>query len=482
MKILRFSSLLLGLLVVNICAGQNKKWTLQNCLNVAIENNLQVKQNSLQVQQQGINTQQSKLALLPTLNGTASQNWNGGGLSINPFTNQIVSNETFRSNVFGIGSGVTLYNGGQLTNSIKRNEWLKMASEEDLKNAELTIKLQVIQTFVNILSAKEQVKSAGLQVGVIKEQLDRTKKLVQAGTLPLANQTNIESQLATEELNLIQFENTLELTKLQLTQLMQIPADPNFDIEVPNLGSTNLLYTDRSPSDVYQIAESTQPIIKAANRRVSAANEGVKIAAAGYQPNLGLNMSYSTTYSELAQRSVFRGNRTVTSNLGNVEIPGAGEVPLIINSTQPVFEAEKIPFNTQLENNLSWRAGFTLNIPIFNGAQVRSSVANAEVNKQIAEVNSSQAKNQLRQTIEQAVLDAKLASKRYSATNNQYESLKENFRVTEQRFNAGAANSFDYNQARTNLIRAENDLIRNKYDLLLRIKVIDFYEGKELSL
>jgi outer membrane protein len=457
-----------------------KKWTLQACVDYAIENNVQLKQSMISVKTNENTHQQSRYNVLPTVNANGGYGLNGGGLSVNPFTNSTVSNQVFSSNSYSISSSVNVFNGFQTYNNINRNASSVAASRADLLDAEQNIKLRVAQAFLNIVAAQEQLKVADLQVASTVEQAARTEKLVNAGSLPQANYLNIKAQLATEELNIITTQNSIDIAILQLQQLMQAAADPNFSIVAPDISKIQVMDFGSSAQEVYAYAEGVQPSITAAKERVEQALFSLRSAEGGYMPSLSASGSYSTSYSQLAQRSTFNG--TTTSEIPvTITIPGTGSTTAFISQTSPNISSEYIGWGDQLNNNLSWRAGMNLSIPIFNGFQTKYNVQNARLAVRNAELSTETARNTLRQTIEQAWLDAKLASRRFSANVKQVESLREAFRSTEQRYNAGALNAFDYTLAKTNLNKAETDLIRFKYDYLFRVKVLDFYLGKPLA-
>lgn len=470
-----------GQAVAQYSATPMKPWSLQACIDHAVVHNVQLKQNMVTVQTSQNNLDQSRYNLLPTLNGQAAHGVNGGGLSVNPFTNSTVSNETFNSSSYGISSGINLYSGLTSRNTINRNHSTLAASKQDLLNAEQNIKLQVAQAFLNIVSAREQLKAAVLQVKTTQEQVDRTEKLFKGGVVPEANLLNIKSQLASEELNIITIENQRDLAVLQLQQLMQLPANETFDIEVPSAAQLPMTIVNSKITEVYAYAESTQPSIQAAKERVKQADYGLAIARGNLMPSLNANGSYSTAYSQLAARSRVNGFTTQSIPV-SVAIDGfPNPVNATITQTSPNFTTEKIQYGEQLQNNLSWRLGISLNIPIFNGLQSRTQVQNAILSLRNAELGTEAARNTLRQTIEQAWLDARLALRRYEANEKNLTSLKEAFRATDARFNAGSMNAFEYAQAKNNLSRAEIDLIRSKYDYVFRAKVLDFYMGKPLA-
>ena len=478
-------TLILGGLLLSsasICSAQApeanpQKWTLQACVEYAMQHNLQLKQSELTTQTNRNNLQQSKANMLPSLNGTASHSYNLGR-SIDPFTNSVVQNQTVQSNSFGMGLNMNLFSGLQTQNMIERNKLTVKASELDIETNKNTISLQVVNAYTQILFTQELLSNAKVQLETTKLQVSRTEKLVNAGSLPQTNLLDLKSQLASDELNVVNNENQLEMAKLNLLQLLQKPATEAIEIVVPNLDAPQTAL-QRNAQQIYEAAEQLQPQIKAAELRVKSAERSIALAKGGYMPSLSLSAGIFTNYSSIAKRFVADGSL--------IEYPTGAYWRDANNNPIPVYQStkggsiEKFAYFKQLDNNLRENLAFNLNIPIFSNLQNKTNVANAIIGKESARYSAETTKNSLRQTIEQAYLDAKLAAKRYATTQKQVDALKESFRATEQRFNVGVLNSVDYNLAKNNLNRAETDLIRTKYDYIFKVKVLDFYEGKPLN-
>ena len=461
--------------------AQGNIWSLKRCLEYAQETNIALQQAELNTQSSQIALDQAKAARMPNLNG----NINGGnnfGYSINPFTNEFQS-QSIQSLNAGLGSGVTIFNGFRISNTIKQSQIDLEASEQNLLQAEYDLALNVTLAYLNILRNGEIVESAKLQVNSTKEQIDRTAKLVRAGSLAQADLIQLESQLATDELQLVNAQNQLEMSYLTLQQILRLDPNDPFGIEKPELTDpeSNPLQVDAF--QIYETAEATQPFIKSADLNVKSAGLGIEIAKAGMRPSLTASANVGTGYA--SGRELLTGEVVMddpVTNTVEVSINGGEKIPAEI--TFPQFKAVREPytFDNQMVDNLGGSVSLSLNFPIYNRRQNKSSIQRAELLFQNAQLGAENQRQLLEQTIQQAYVDAKSAYSSYAATSKQVEALELTFKNTEKQFNLGVANSTEYLLATNNLNRARNDLVRNKFNYIFRTKVLDFYQGKPLGL
>lgn len=476
-------SLLAFMLLFEVQSGFSQKiYTLSNCVQTAWTNNLQVKQNGLSIQGAQVNLEQTKMNRLPAFNASASHSYNTGR-SINPFDNTVVQNKTVQSNSYGLSMNMNLFNGFQNQNTIERNKHNLTASKFDEQATKNTIALNTIESFLNVIVQKELLAVAKSQIQATTGQLERTQKLVLAGSLPKLNELELQSQLATEELNLVNTENQLALAKLTLLQNMQLPGNEEFDVQAPELKSENPLLEYNAPDQIYQVALPNQPQIKAGEARIKASEKNILVAKSNYLPSLSLNGGIFSNYSSVAQK-VTPGRK--------LDSPIFTPTPFVVNQdiNQIVYQVQTsspsqisdFRYLEQIDNNLRRGVTFQLNIPIFNNYQVKAATSNADINRRVAELQLETTKNQLKQQIEQAYLSARASEKRFQTISKQIVALKESFRAAEQRFNAGLLNSAEFLISKNNLFRSESELIRTRYDLFLRTKVLDFYMGKQLEL
>lgn len=417
---------------------------LQTCIDIALENNLTLQRSQVNLATQEANLIGNQGQRIPTLSTGASTGYRWGR-SINPVTNLFENNRIGNVNVFG-NANVTLFAGQQISNSIKQNKTDIEAAKFNVKATENNITLNVINLFINVVFAKEQLKIAENQLATTKEQLTVTTKLVDAGSLPLANKLDIQAQNATNELEVINAFNTLRIAKLNLSQAMQLPFNENMDVVTPELSPENIALTDRGVDEIFEVALELMPEIKAAELGIESAEMGVRIAKGGYMPTLGIGASAFSNYID------------------------------------QFFMGERQAFTTQLKNNFSNSANMQLNIPILSNFRNRTNVQRARLQKRLSEIQDVETKNQLRQDIESAYTNANAARQSYQASLIRVSSLEESFRIAQQRFDAGAINFADYQLAQNNFFNAQADLVTSKYTYIFRVKVLDFYLGNPLKL
>lgn len=450
---------------------------LQQAIDIAWANNLQIKQGQTQVENARITLNQSRYNRLPNANGNITGPGLSFGRGIDPFTNAAITQRiTFNS--FNVNSSTTLFAAGQLQNTIAQNELALRATQQDVENTRQQIALNVVLGYLQILNNEDQLTIARNQVEVSRLQFQRTERLVQAGSLPQANLFDLRAQVANDELAVVNAENNLQISKVNLLQLLNVNANQDIQVDRVSVNTPNGSY-DATPDQVYAAAVGTQPVVKAAELRVQSAARSVDVVRGTLYPSLFFNTSLSTNYSSAAQRAVF-GGLTDVNQTATVLINGT-PTPITFVTQQQSVTREKIPYFDQLTSNYNVNLSLNLRIPIFNNYQARLRVASARLNQDNLRYQSDLTKLQLRQTIEQAYTNMIAAQKRYNATTVQVESLEQAFRAAESRFNNGAINSVDYNLAKTNLDRARANQVQAKYDYIFRTKILDFYQNKPLS-
>jgi len=470
-----------GLIALCMCFSaygqnaQNEIWTLEECINYAWENNLTIRNNQLTQLQNEIALKESRFSRLPNLNG----NGNVGqqfGRTINPNTNEFTSTDVIGGSL-QLSSSVTLYRGGQINNSIKQNELNLKASAFDLEKAKNDIGLTVATNFLNVLLNKEQLANARFQLETTKEQLTRTERLVEAGSLPLASKLDLEAQVATNEVTVVNAENNLNLSILSLKQAMQMPARETLEIVAPEVDEQQLQSVSQNPREIYQIAIANQPDIKSADLGIESGDLGIKIAKSAFLPTVTLSGSISSNFSDLAQTGT--NLQTLQVPIGTVQ--GTNQIVLSEPREVPTL-FENTSFFNQIDNNLGQSIGVGFSVPIFSRYANSAGLQRAQINKQRAEITALNTRNTLRQNIETAYNNALASLKSFEATQKRVASLEESFRVTEKQYNVGGANFTDYQVASNNLFAARADLVRTKYEYIFRTKILDFYLGNPITL
>ena len=452
-------------------------WTLEDCIDYALDHNLQVKQQVLNTEVYENNLLSSKITLLPSLNGGLNQNLTFGR-SVDPFTNDFNTENVSSSNM-SVSSSITLFNGLQQFNTIKKNQFDLQASLKDLETIKNNIVLSIASAYLNVLYTRESLEVANKQADITTLQLDRTNKLVEAGSLSLQSRLEVEAQLANEELAVVNAENQVALANLTLIQLLELKEFDGFDIVDPQIeqliGETMLL----PMMEVYNEALENMPEIAGAELRMKSSEKSLAIARGARSPILAVSASYGTGYSDarknidqvLPAESILTGY--TYDSYGNY-----------LDVYQYNFDYSYLtrPFSDQIRDNASTSISFGLSIPIFNGWAVNSNVKFAKIQVQQQQIEFQQAQNQLLRDIQQAYTDAEAAVKMYDASRKALEAISISFDYTQKKFDLGLVNSVDFNTAKNNLIKAESELLRAKYDLIFKQKILDFYRGVEIRL
>lgn len=444
----RTSLALTLLFFFNIAGGVKAQdtWSLEKCITYALENNLQVKQQNLAVETKENALTVAKMAHLPSLNASASHSYSFGR-AIDYGSNQ-VSNDII-STSFSINANLTLFNGFEILNSRKQSQTNYLAAKSDVETIKNSIAIQIALGYLQILFNDELVNSTATQVELSKMQVERTRVLVNAGSLPEGNLFEMEAQLASDEAQLVNAQNQLDLAYLTLTQMLDLKSAESFRIEKPTNVDIEEKLAATNPQEIYNISIGIMPQIKGSELNVESANYGLKIAKGRYYPQLSLGASYSSGARQFLK-----------------------ENPLVA----------EVPFETQIRDNASTYLGFSLSIPIFNGLQTRKGVSNAKINLSSTQIDLENQKNSLYKDIQQAYADALAALKKYKSTQKSLQALEEAFRYSEQKFNLGMVTSIDYTTAKNKLAKAQTDLLQAKYEFIFKSKILDFYKGETLKL
>lgn len=427
--------------------SQQKQWTFEECIAHALENNIQIKQQEIMTRYQESSLEQSKLNLLPSLNGSANHYYSFGR-SYDRTSNTYTVGETVQSNSFNVSSNMSLFNGLVNYNTIQKNKYELLATEQDLEGFRSDISLNVALAYLQILLNNELVATTASQVELTNQQIDRTRKLVDAGSLARGNLLDIEAQAAREELQLITLQNQLAISLLTLAQLLELPSADSFKIVIPEIAVDPVAF-ESNPDSIYSVAEKIRPEILGAEYKLRGAEYDLAIAKGGRSPQLSVGASWNTAYSD---------NR----------------IDLV--TLQPYG------FGTQLDINRNGAVGFSLNIPILNGWMVNTQIKNSRLGIENSRYELENTKKQLYKNIQQAYTDATGALKRYYSSQKAVSSMEEAYRYAEQKLNVGLVTAVDYNQSKTQLLNAQSEMAQAKYEYVFKSKVLEFYKGIPLTL
>lgn len=454
--------------------SQENKLTLRQCIETGLANNFDVLQSELQMESDKINMKQSKLNLFPDLNGSASQNFSQGR-SIDPYSNSPVTQGVSSSN-FSLSSGIILFNGLSLQNSIKQNSLAFQASKMDWQQVKDNLTINIILAYLQVLSLDDQLTQARNQTDLSVQQVNRLQILNQQGAIRPSDLSDLKGQYANDQLGIINTQNNLETAKLSLCQLMNIPYNKDLVLEKIEPESFATKY-ESTRDQIYQTALQQLALIKAVDLRAQSATQAVKVAKGQLFPTLTFGANVSTAYSSVALQNQYINTTYVATSdtaIGNnLKIP-------VYRFQDNFTSSSKIPYKDQLDNNLYTSVGFNLRIPIFNSLLQRNRVKQAKLTLKNRQLVAKTTRTQLGQSIDQAYINMTSASDRYKVLLDQVNSYEESFRAAEIRFNNGVGTSIDYLTAKNNLDRANISLITAKYDYVLRTKILDYYQGKRL--
>jgi len=456
-----------------IVAQENspKRWNLEECINYAIENNIQLAQNQLQVEQSKLNLMQSKASVLPNLSGSASHIYNFGR-RIDPFTNQFANNRVLSQN-FSVSGNINLISGLSNTSAIQAGQLDLIASKlgnDQLKNE---IALNVTNSFLQVILSTQLASIAEEQVKLSREQKERSRKLLDAGQISQGDFYQVEAQLATEEFNLVTAQNGVALAYLTLAQLLNLESADGFEIILPNMRDDIPELPLQTAREIFVTAKASHPGVLSSEFRYKSALKSLRSSKGGFYPSLSLFGGLGTGYSELARTQA--GSTISTQYLGQIQ----GQ-DIFIDVPTPIFI--QTPFDQQLNQNFNRTFGLTLTVPIFSGLQVRTAVGRSRINAENALLQNNLQNQQLQREVQSAWLDAKSAFERYKAAQKSSNALRTAFQYVSQRFEVGLLNPVEYTLAKTNLARAESEQSQALYEYILRLKVLDFYQGKPIRL
>lgn len=437
-------------------AFSQKIWTLEECLNYAQNNNLTIKKANLNSKVSKQLLFQSKMNILPNLNGSLSDNTNFGR-NIDPVTNQITV-DRIRNNNFGINSTVTLFNGFQNLNTIRKNNFDYLASKYDAVKIANDISVNIVTAYLQLLYNQDLVLVNQQKVDISELQVQRISQKVEVGSLPRGELLNTEAQKAQEELQLINAENQRDIALLNLKQLLELSSEESFEIQALIVEPSEE-HKSENIDKIYSKALATLPQLKSSEFKMKSAERSLAIAQGGRSPRLSISASMGTAYSSASKRLVYDS--------------------LALPPTTPMYE--DFPFNDQLNENLNQSISLSLSIPLFNAWTTNTTIANAKINVLQSQYSLQEAKNSIRKTVEQAHYDALAAHKKYIASKKTVDFHEESFQYTQEKYDLQLITTYDYNNAKNVLFRAETDLLQAKYDYIFKVKMLDFYMGEPLT-
>lgn len=445
--------------------------TLKQCVDIALKNNADVNRSELLMEGSKVNLMLAKGNLLPFIGGNVNHGLRQGR-SLDPFTNSYTTQNLSYAD-YGLNGQLALWNAGSIRNNIQANSLNYQASKMDLQQQKDNVTINVILTYLQVLNNNEQLNAAQQQLEVSRKQVERLDILNKDGAISPADLYNLKGEFGSNELNVVAIKNTLESSKVDLSQWLNIPYSRDLTLEKINTESGLSLYQGTS-QQIYQQAMQNLAMIKAVDLRKEGALKAVKSARGQLFPTLAFNSNLSTNYSNAA---------SVQNLINTTDVPTESYVllnsqKLPVYASQPTYANQKISYGSQWKNNFASSFSVGLQIPILNGLSARGNLNRSKIEVRRTDLEARTTKTLLQQQIEQAYVNMNSAFERYQTLTQQVSDYQEAFRVTEVRFNAGALNSVEYLIAKRNVDNANINLIAAKYDYILRTKILDFYQGR----
>ncbi len=434
------------LLAAGPASAQTAPWTFQQCLDTALQRNISVNQSRMSNELNKVNLEQVKANRIPSVSANANEALNFGK-NVDPTTNTFVT-EAYHSTNLGISSSYNLFNGLQNANTIRQNRLNVQAGQSDIEKVQNDVMLSITTGYLQVLFAKEILSAAKSQEESTLTQVGRTEKMVNAGKSPESDLLQIQSQLATDNLTVITAQNQLDLAKVTLMQLMEIPITDDFEVVVPEMDETipgGLLTNE----EIYQKSLTVLPQITSASLRTSASMMALKVSEGARWPRVSLGANMNTNYASSRQKG----------------------------SVNP----EGYPFFEQIWDNLGQSFSMGIAIPIYNNRQIKSNIDRAKINLINTQLSEQNVKNVLRKNVEQTYTDMRASVKKYDATKQQVAAVESVYKNAEKKFTVGVMSATDFLIQKNNLTQALSNLIQAKFDYIFKRKILDFYQGKAIK-
>lgn len=432
--------LILTLLISAAAYAQPHSWTLQECIDHALANNITLKQSGMNVEQKEIAVNTAEGRRLPGLAASSSQNFSfGRGLT----ADNTYANTNTTSTSFQVGTDLPIFQGFDIRNGIRLSKLDLAAATADLDKARDDIRVAVAQAFVQILYSKEILQVAKNQVAVDRQQLERIEAMLETGKASAAEVSAQQATLAQARLSETQAGNNLGIALLDLSQLLELPSPEGFDIAVPSEEAlrTGLLM---DPEDIYAEAVETKPAILSEKLRLDYAGLNVDRAKGAFLPSLSLSGGLGTNFY-----------------------------------TSSGFDHS--PFGTQLKNNFSQYIGLNLSIPIFSRFSTRNQVRSAQLSYDTQALQLESAKKNLFKEIQQAYYNAVASQSKQSSSREAASSAEQAYTLVREKYENGKASVTEYNESRNRWLEAQSNYLQARYECLYQAKLLDFYRGLDLS-
>ena len=422
-----------------------RKWTLDDCVNYAMQHNITLQKARLQLQSSAEDVKGQKGALLPTLSASTNQSvgyrpWQDSGIAT--VTNGQVNSKvdkTYYNGSYNLNAQWTVWNGGRNRNNVRQSQLTEQQAELNVAEQANSIEERICQLFVQCLYLNEAVKVSQASLETSKKNEQRGEEMVEVGMMSKADLAQLSAQRANDEYSIVEAESQLANYKLQLRQLLELKANDDFDIAIPETTDEQALAAIPSLQATYEQALATRPEMERGRLSIESSKVSLAIAKAGWLPTLSLSGGLSTSTNSLSN-----------NNWGN-----------------------------QMKANVNMAGGLTLNIPIFDGRQTKTNVAKARIQQQQALLDLQDQQKQLYQTIEGYWLDATTNQQRLKAAKASVESQQSSYELLQEQFNVGLKNIIELMNGKNSLLQAQQNQLQAKYLTLLNMQLLRFYGGKD---
>lgn len=477
----RLFTVTLIFIVFSIQLQAQDTWTLQRSVQYALEHNISIQQNVLNERLARLALQQSRLSQLPSLNATSSYG-RSFGRSVDPTTNQFVSGSSYDFMSLSGNADVLLFGWFQRRNTIARNKFALEAAGAELDQLKDDVSLNVATGYLRALLAQEQVKVSQKQVELSKAQLAQTRSFANAGRVPELNLAQLESQLASDSANLITAMADYTSAILDIKALLNLDFATPFEPIAPEVTvSEDAMLAGITPEEIYASAVKNLGSVRSRELRLSAAEKGLAAAKGNLWPTLSLGAQAGTNFSTTVKDFKVTG-ATIAPVPGSYAFDTINKAYYQLYQTTPTVSTTTTLLGTQFDNNFRQTIALTLNLPVFNAWQAQYSVRQAKINVQNEQWNKIQAELKLRQDVYKAHNDARSSIQKYYAAERAVIAAQRAYDFAQKRYDIGLTNTVEYLTAQNTLYTAESRLAGAKYDLIFKLKVIDYYLGRELKL
>lgn len=470
--------LVFGLTFASLVYSQTKEWTLVECIDYALAENISILQKKLNSELDQITLEQSKANKIPSINASGSQSFNFGR-SVDPYTN-IYTQNNFASNNIGLNANWEVFSGFQNKNTIVKNEIDLKTGDLEIRETENNITLSITQAYLQVLYSYEQIDNFINKLESTRAQVKRTEALLRAGEVPEGNLFQIRAQEATDQYNLINAENQLKIAKVSLMQLMELPVLDDFEVYQPDFKESIIsLIILESSGKIFESALKTQPEIERSGLKVNSAEQSLKIAKGASLPRLIVSGGINTGFSN--NRNLFE--RESYSQVQEIGYLQSDPTEIVLADQQfSTLTQLNYPVGQQFTDNFAQSLRLSLSIPIFSNKQIKSNIARSRINIETAKLNQQDTKNILRKKIEQAYNDMIAAAKNHDAAKEQLKNLERSFSDSKRKYELGMINATDFIIEQNQYFDSESNLIRAKYQYIFMSKILEFYKGVPISL